>query len=139
MARPESPGPWRWQGRPRVLIENPDDGGGLAEAAILRRAGYSVAVCPGPLPRGRPAAGCPLLVDEPCALANGADAIVTSLGLDRPRTRDVVRALRRLYPETPLIIEVRSGEERWNSDVVEGCLLVESPDELPAAVGAALA
>ena len=61
------PGPWRWQGGPRVLIEDPDLDSGLTTAWALRQAGYTVAICRGP----EPDEFCPLVGADDCALVVG--------------------------------------------------------------------
>jgi len=133
-----SPQPWPWVGQPRVLIEHPDESAGLALASILRRSGFAVAVCPGP----EHAEHCPLTGPEGCAVAHGADLVVSSLGVDRPEAREVLEALRARRPGTPLIVEVPPGsEDEWRG-LLEGCDVIESPvapDELVARVRDALA
>ncbi len=136
------PQPWPWLERPRVLIENPDDKQGLACASVLRRAGYSVAVCPGPVESHRPPGRCPLIGSDGCSLVDGADVIVSSLGLETAHGRQVVRALRRLHPGTPLVVEVEPEDLGRYRDVVEGCRVLESPaspETLLAAVRESLA
>lgn len=133
-----SPEPWPWPGRPRVLIEHPDDAAGLVLASALREAGYGVAVCPGPGADER----CPLAGPEGCAVAHGADVVVSCLGLERPEAREVVDALRARCPEVPLVVEVAPGGEREWLDLLEGCELVRSPsapEQLVSAVRRALA
>lgn len=133
-----NPQPWPWVGQPRVLIEHPDETAGLALASILRRAGYAVAVCPGPEREEH----CPLTGPEGCAVAHGADVVVSSLGIGRPEAREVLRALRLRRPGTPLIVEVPPGENAEWQDVLEGCDLLPSPvvpEQLVASVQAALA
>ena len=133
-----SPQPWPWVGQPRVLIEHPDESTGLALASILRQAGYAVAVCPGP----EHAEHCPLTGPEGCAVAHGADVVVSSLGVERPEAREVLQALRMRRPGTPLIVEVPPGDNAEWQDLLAGCDLIVSPvvpDELVACVRAALA
>ena len=133
-----SPQPWPWVGQPRVLIEHPDESAGLALASILRRAGYAVAVCPGP----EQSEHCPLTGPEGCAVAHGADVVVSSLGLERLEAREVLRALRLRRPKTPLIVEVPPGDNADWRDLLEGCDLIVSPvvpEQLVACVRAALA
>ncbi len=133
-----SPQPWPWVGQPRVLIEHPDESAGLALASILRQAGYAVAVCPGP----DESEHCPLTGPEGCAVAHGADVVVSSLGLERPEAVEVLQALRSRRPGTPLIVEVPSGDGVDWQDQLEGCDLIVSPvvpEELVAHVRAALA
>jgi len=133
-----SPQPWPWVGQPHVLIEHPDESAGLALASVLRQAGYAVAVCPGPEQSER----CPLTGPEGCAVAHGADVVVSSLGLERLEAREVLQALRMRRPGTPLIVEVPAGDQAAWQDLLEGCDLIESPvvpEELVARVRAALA
>ena len=133
-----SPQPWPWVGTPRVLIEHPDESAGLALASILRQAGYAVAVCPGP----EQSEHCPLTGPEGCAVAHGADVVVSSLGFERPEAREVLQALRLRRPGTPLIVEVPPGDNAEWQDLLEGCDVIASPvqpDELVASVRAALA
>lgn len=111
-----SPQPWPWIGQPRVLIEHADESAGLALATTLREAGYSVALCPGPEPSER----CPLTGPAGCAIADGADAIVSNLGLERPEAAEVLLELRAHYPNTPLVVGV-------------------APEDVVAVVGRALA
>ena len=133
-----SPQPWPWVGQPRVLIEHPDESAGLALASILRRAGYAVAVCPGP----EQSEHCPLTGPEGCAVAHGADVVVSSLGLERLEAREVLQALRLRRPETPLVVEVPPGDNADWRDLLEGCDLIVSPvvpEQLVTCVRAALA
>lgn len=95
----------------------------MALAAGLRQAGYAVAVCPGPDETER----CPLAGSEGCALAHGADVVVSSLGLDTPRSREVLQALRTRCPEIPLVVEVETGQEDDWPALLDGCELVVSP------------
>jgi len=132
-----SPQPWPWVGQPRVLIEHPDESAGSALASILRQAGYAVAVCPGP----EQSEHCPLSGPEGCAVAHGADVVVSSLGLERPESREVLQALRTRRPETPLIVEVPPGDLGEWQDLLEGCDLIVSPvvpEQLVAYVRAAV-
>ena len=133
-----SPQPWPWVGQPRILIEHRDESAGLALASILRQAGYAVAVCPGPEQSER----CPLAGPEGCAIAHGADVVVSSLGLERPEAREVLQALRARRPNTSLIVEVAAGEETEWQGLLEGCDVVVSPvlpEQLVAVVRGALA
>ena len=133
-----SPQPWPWVGRPRVLIEHPDESDGLVLASILRQSGYAVAVCPGP----EQSEHCPLTGPEGCAVAHGADVVVSSLGLERPEAREVLEALRLRCTGTPLIVVTPPGDRLRQQDLPEGCDLVASPvvpEELVACVRAALA
>ncbi len=89
------PSQWGFRERPRALIENGDGDAALAQAELLRRAGYAVAICAGPNERER----CPLVMGEPCALVAGADVVVCSLGHEHPEVPDALRAG---HPELPI-------------------------------------
>lgn len=113
---------WPWSG-PRVLLEHPDADRATRLAAGLREAGYAVAVCTGPLPHDR----CPLAGRDGCAAADGADVIVSALGLRSSEARDALAALRLRLPSTPLLVEAPSQDvARW-PELVEGCDLLEPP------------
>jgi DNA-binding NtrC family response regulator len=132
-----NPGPWPWPGRPRVLVESADDSLSLELTSALRKAGYGVAVCPGPLDHER----CPLTGPEGCAIAHGADVVVSNLGLERAEAREVLQALRTRCADIPLVVEISPGQDEEWPELLRGCELVESPvapDELVSAVTRAL-
>jgi len=110
------PQAWDWL-RPRVLLEEPDGGETRARLDELRRAGYSVAVCPGPTAEGR----CPLAGAEGCAAAHGADVVVSSLGLETVEAREALAALRTRLPRLRVLVEADAAEaSRWPELVPEG-------------------
>lgn len=132
-----NPEPWPWPGRPRVLVESADESAGLELSSALRAVGYGVAICPGPMEKER----CPLAGPEDCAIAHGADVIVSNLGLERAEGRAVLRALRTRCPDVPLVVEVGPGQDAEWPDLLRGCELVHTPvtpDELVSAVKRAL-
>jgi DNA-binding NtrC family response regulator len=132
-----NPEPWPWPGRPRVLVESVDESADLRLTSALREAGYGVAVCPGPMEKER----CPLAGPEGCAIAHGADVVVSSLGLERAEAREVLQALRARCPDVPLVVEVGAGQDGEWPDLLRGCELVYSPvapEELVSAVRRAL-
>jgi DNA-binding NtrC family response regulator len=89
--------------RPRVLVEEPDVAGAYAYWRLLDNNGYEVSWCRGPKGLGpRP---CPLVTCGRCELVERADVVVSSLGLHRESSRKVVAALRRLHPDTPVVIQ----------------------------------
>ena len=97
------PGEWpEHAGKPRVLIENPDRADLWAHADLLRRAGYDVAICGGPVAEiaparwhrrlispssapdpaeRRPRVLCPLVTEGHCPLVEGADVVVSTTQL----------------------------------------------------------
>lgn len=129
-----SPRPWPWPERPRVLLEHPDRERGLAAATALRQAGYAVGVCQGPLESGRPPARCPLVGPAGCMLVDGADVVVSSLGVERNETCEVIEALRIKYPRTPLIVELPPEAAGRRRDLLGSCDLLEGPAEPEAVV-----
>jgi hypothetical protein len=131
------PGPWRFAQGPRVLIEHPDPNAGLDLAIALRNAGCAVAICRGPDAAADPATRCPLHQLEPCALVQGADVVVTALGLGREDGRDVLHGLRTRYPSTPLVVEATVSESLELADELAGCTVVPI-DAGPASVATAV-
>jgi hypothetical protein len=121
-------------GRPRVLVESPDQADLWAHAEVLRAAGYEVALCTGPkngVPRrwrwplyfedssqSEPAAKpvlCPLVAEGRCALAEGADVVVSSPCL--PQSQDVLAALRRSSRAAVVVEQHPVTKERLLSSV----------------------
>lgn len=130
------PQPWEWP-HPRVLLELPDRAGNRERIEALRRAGYSIAVCPGPSAAGH----CPLASDEGCAAAHGADIVVSALGVDTPEGREPLVALRARLPHLPVLVEADAeATTRW-PDLVREDERIEpgaAPAELVDRVGKAL-
>lgn len=131
------PQAWDWPG-PRVLLEQPYREETPARVDALRRAGYAVAVCPGPAAEEH----CPLAGDEGCAAAHGADVIVSSLGLDTVEAREALAALHTRLPRLRVLVEAdAAAAARWPQLVREGDRLDPgiSPAELVERVEAAIA
>jgi DNA-binding NarL/FixJ family response regulator len=133
--------PWAFPGRPRVLIELPDQDRGLELAAAISRAGCTVGICHGPDATADPATRCPLHRLEPCVAVEGADLVVTALDLDEEEGREVLRGLRTRYPSIPLVVEATVGQSLDLGDLLGGCTVIPvgaEPEQLVAAVRAAL-
>lgn len=131
--------PWTWPDRPRVLIEDASEEPGSPVIEGLRRAGFAVAVCPGP--RGDAGdARCPLVEHGECPLVEGADIVLWGLDLDRAESRTELEALRSRHPSLPVVVRAAADEAaRW-SKAVEGSPLVArsaGPDEVVEAVAEA--
>ena len=114
----------RWSGRhprrgpdrarPQVLFETPDPGEAFACWRLLGRSGYEMSWCPGP--GGSPSGTCALVASGDCALAERAGVIVSSLGLHHESSRQVLGAIRRRFPETPVIVTTTAaGSRQWAS------------------------
>jgi hypothetical protein len=132
---------WRFGQWPRILIEHPGPHAGLELATALRSAGYTVAVCRGPDAAADPATRCPLHRLEPCAIVEGADVVVTALGLDREDARGVLRGLRTSYPSKPLVVEATVANALDLADELHGCTVLPEgadPSRVVAAVREAL-
>lgn len=113
------PQPWDWP-HPRVLLETGDAEANSVRADALRRAGYAIAICSGPTAEGR----CPLAGDDGCAAAEGADVVVSSLGLNSEVAREPLAALRARLPDLPVLVEAdRETAERWPDLVPEDARL----------------
>lgn len=130
--------PWPFTQRPRVLIEHPDPDAGLELATALRRAGCTVAICTGPDSADDSPTRCPLHQLEPCVVVEGADVVVTALGLDREDGRNVVRGLRTRYPSTPLVVEATVADTLELGDELDGCTVVPQDAESDRVVAAVM-
>ena len=126
--------PWPFADRPRVLLEHPDPAACFALTDELRRRGCAVAVCSGPDEDAR----CPLHALESCAAVEGADVVVTALGLEREDAREVLRGLRTRYPGTPLVVAVAVADALELEDELYGCTVVPEDAE-PARIADAVA
>lgn len=127
-----SPQPWPWPG-PRVLIEHADAEATADVVAALRGGGFAVAVCRGPEHDSR----CPLAVEDGCAAAEGADVVVSWLGLTTAAARESLAALRRRLPATPLLVVANAGEAAWWPKLVENAVVLEgrpSPEQVVSSV-----
>lgn len=123
------PGSWPTRSaRPRVLIEDPDGAVLGAGRRHLEREGFDVRVCSGPQGMGR--RECPLLRGEGCHLAAGADVVFTSLAADSVRGREVVAALRRHYPTTPVVAELPAPRHEELREDLDGCHVLYMPSGL---------
>lgn len=132
-----APGPWRFAGGPRVLVEHPDPVAGLDLAMALRDAGCAVAVCRGPNAAADPGDRCPLHKLEPCAIVEGADVVVTALDLEGDEGREVLRGLRTRYPSTKLVVAATPRASLDLAPELEGCTVV-APTSEPDAIAAAV-
>lgn len=131
------PQAWDWPG-PRVLLEQPYREDTRARVDALRRAGYAVAICPGPTEEDR----CPLGGDEGCAAARSADVVVSSLGLETSEAREALAALHTCLPRRRVLVEADAeAAARWPELVDEEDRLEPglAPSELVERVAAEIA
>lgn len=113
------------RGEARVLVENPDGAEQWALQSLLAAAGYDVAVCAGPNAARK--VRCPLVEGDRCALAEGADVVLSSLPLSQQASRAVIRSLRAQVPDTPVIVEVSAPRAEFYAETLEGCSVERLP------------
>lgn len=95
----------------RVLVVHHDIDVGDQEADDLRRAGYEVEQCQGPI-GGTP---CPVLAGRPCLAVERADVLVYDVWAtgDSDGGRRLIESLRELYPDVPVVLTAPSMELEW--------------------------
>lgn len=131
-----STGPWRFS-RPRVLIEHFDQTIAFELVATLRRAGFSAAICRGPSDSPDAPERCVLTTGEPCLFVDGADVVVSGLGVGTAERRAVLEALRRHHPRKPLVVVVSPPELHLYGDLLDDLHVLVDPVE-PAELRAAV-
>jgi hypothetical protein len=135
-ARTISPGPWLFS-RPRVAIEHFDETVAFAFVATLRRAGYSAGICPGPSDSADTPERCVLTTGERCLFVDGAEVVVSGLGVGTGERRAVLEALRRHHPHKPLVVAVPPEELHLYGELLDDLDVVIDPVE-PAELLAAV-
>jgi DNA-binding NtrC family response regulator len=123
-----------------VLVVHHDIDLADQEVASLRRRGYEVRQCLGPI-----GASCPILAGLPCELASGADVLVyDAFATGEPGGAQVlIEGLRDLHPEIPIVLVASGMEPAWVETIGRHGVtpLVGAPtaERLVAAIEAALA
>jgi DNA-binding NtrC family response regulator len=84
----------------RVLLVYHDENVADIEADELRRAGYEVDRCAGPIGGG----ACPVLNGEPCWQVEKADVLVYDVWESGHRGEDLISDLRELHPDKQLVL-----------------------------------
>jgi hypothetical protein len=102
-----------------------------AEFPIFESGGFEVALCTGPNDRER----CPLVENGECRLAEQADVVLFGLGLGDEHQREVLQALRRRFPATPVVVKVRKHSE-WEQKLPGGCHALAFPASLDGQIWA---
>lgn len=110
----------------KVLVVHHDIAIADTEADSLRRAGYEVEQCQGPI-GGAP---CPVIARQACEAVGRADVLVYDVWAagDSDGGRKLIEGLRELYPEIPVVLTAPGMELDW----VE----VEGPHRVVPLVGA---
>jgi hypothetical protein len=102
--------------RLRVVIESADPALAVSDFSQFTRAGIDVALCCGP----GDSRDCPLLRDEDCALAAGADAVLHKLGHGGT---PVLEAMRDHPGGTPVVVLDESSSVEGQIDAVRRAAL----------------
>lgn len=122
----------------RVLVVHHDVDVADIEVDELRRAGYEVDQCAGPI--GGDA--CPVMRGEPCWQVDEADVLVYDLWASGDGHRELIEALRDLHPDKPVVVTspglVLDWVEAEGPHGVTPVLGAATREELVAAVRAAL-
>jgi len=124
----------------RVLVVNHDIDLADQEVDSLRRRGYEVRECLGPI-----GSSCPILSAHPCELAAWADVLVYDAWAtgEPDGAKDLIEGLRTLHAGVPIVLSATGIEPAWIT--VAGDLRVTpivgapSGERLAAAIELALA
>ena len=94
----------------RVLVVNHDIDLADQEVDSLRRRGYEVRECLGPI-----GAACPILSHQPCELAAWADVLVyDAWATGEPEgAQALIEGLRTLHPDVPVVLSASGIEPDW--------------------------
>ena len=94
----------------RVLVVNHDIDLADQEVDSLRRRGYDVTECLGPI-----GAHCPVLAGRPCTLAETADVMVyDAWATGEPEgAQRLIEGLRALHPDVPIVLSASGIEPEW--------------------------
>jgi DNA-binding NtrC family response regulator len=94
----------------RVLVVHHDIDLADEEADALRRQGYEVTECAGPI-----GARCPILAGRPCGIAEGADVLVYDAWAtgEPDGAQRLIENLRELHPEIPIVLTASGMEPDW--------------------------
>lgn len=123
----------------RVLVVHHDVDMADLEVDALRRAGYEVTQCAGPV-GGLP---CPVLRGAPCWMAEETDVLIYDVWAGGNGDRELIEGIRDFYPDKPVVLTSPGLTLDWAQ--TEGphrvTLLTGAPtrDRLVAAVESALA
>lgn len=94
----------------RVLVVNHDIDLADEEVDSLRRRGYDVRECLGPI-----GAHCPILAGRPCTLADEADVLVYDAWVtgEPDGAQRLIEGLRDIHPNVPVVLTASGIEPEW--------------------------
>jgi DNA-binding NtrC family response regulator len=84
----------------RVLVVHHDVDVADIEADLLRRAGYEVTECAGPIDGG----SCPVLNGTPCWQVEEADVLLYDMWASGDGSSDLIEDVRDLHPDKPIVL-----------------------------------
>jgi hypothetical protein len=105
-----------------VVIEGTDQAVVAAQCAELEAAGLTVSICGGP--DALPGRVCPLVGGKSCPMVDAADVVVHDLDLDKAEHRAVLRTLRRVHSDTPVVLELPQSTARDHAVLLDGCHVI---------------
>ena len=94
----------------RVLVVNHDIDLADAEVDSLRRRGYEVIECSGPI-----GASCPVIAGRPCSMADGVDVLVYDAWAtgEPDGAKRLIEGLRAFHPNIPVVLTAPGIEPGW--------------------------
>jgi hypothetical protein len=94
----------------RVLVVNHDTDLADQEVDSLRRRGFEVKECLGPI-----GANCPIFESQPCTWVDWADVIVyDAWATGEPEgAKELIEGLRALHPDVPMVLSAPGIEPEW--------------------------
>lgn len=100
----------------RVLVVNHDIDLADEEVDSLRRRGYDVRECLGPI-----GAHCPILAGRPCTLADEADVLVYDAWVtgEPEGAQRLIEGLRDIHPNVPVVLTASGIEPEWIETIGE--------------------
>jgi hypothetical protein len=94
----------------RVLLVNHDVDVADLQTDSLRRRGYEVTECLGPV-----GASCPILAGRPCDMAEGVDVLVYDAFVtgEPDGAQRLIEGLREIHPTVPIVLCANGLEPEW--------------------------
>jgi DNA-binding NtrC family response regulator len=94
----------------RVLVVHHDIDLADQEADALRRAGYDVTECMGPI-----GAACPILAGIPCGYAEDADVLLYDAFVtgEPDGAKALIERIREIHPDIPVVLTATGMEPEW--------------------------
>ena len=94
----------------RVLVIHHDIDLADQETDSLRRRGYDVRQCMGPI-----GSSCPILSGLPCDLAEGADVLVYDAFVtgEPEGAQALIEGMREMHPQVPIVLVASGMEPEW--------------------------